>query len=260
MKIFPHQETAPPVGVGEMGVAGVDNQVVRGQQREHFPNYRVYRIAGGHQQDNGPRPFQQPDKFLQVITGPDSPGARFLVQEFSRFFGGAVIYRHRKPVVRHVQDKIAPHGPQADEADVTTLAGHKILHSHTPLPILTLDGERRSLGQGLGFMTVAPVSPEPSPYQAGAGSARPPYRWLQKAWISSQARAEPVTRPPRHMMFISSSSTPWWAEKGSVISAARAPDTLLAATQAPTPLPQMASPRATSPVATARARGATKSG
>jgi hypothetical protein len=28
-------------------------------------------------------------------------------------------------VVRHVQDKIAPHGPQTDQADVTTLAAHK---------------------------------------------------------------------------------------------------------------------------------------
>lgn len=41
---------------------------------------------------------------------------------------------------------------------------------------------------------------------------------------------------------------------------ARTPGTLLAATHAPTPLPQMATPRSTSPQATARAKGTTKSG
>ena len=40
-----------------------------------------------------------------------------------------------------------------------------------------------------------------------------------------------------------------------MIKAARTPGTLLAATHAPTPLPQMAKPRITSPFATALARG-----
>jgi hypothetical protein len=41
--------------------------------------------------------------------------------------------------------------------------------------------------------------------------------------------------------------------------AARMPGILLAQTQAPTPLPQIATPRSISPAATARANGATKS-
>ena len=45
-----------------------------------------------------------------------------------------------------------------------------------------------------------------------------------------------------------------------MINAAHTPGTLLAATQALTPLQQMAKPRVTSPLATALARGAAKPG
>ena len=69
-----------------------------------------------------------------------------------------------------------------------------------------------------------------------------------------------MTRPPMQSTFMSSSSTPWWAEKLSCTSAARTPGTLLAAMHAPTPLPQTAMPRSSSPRLTARAIGMTKSG
>ena len=54
-----------------------------------------------------------------------------------------------------------------------------------------------------------------------------------------------------------SSSTPCFAEKWSWMSAARIPGTLFAQTDAPTPLPQIATPRSTVPATTARARGTT---
>ena len=62
------------------------------------------------------------------------------------------------------------------------------------------------------------------------------------------------------MTFMWSSSTPCRAEKWSWISPARTPGILLAQTEAPTPLPQTATPRSTVPAATAWASGMTKSG
>jgi len=53
---------------------------------------------------------------------------------------------------------------------------------------------------------------------------------------------------------------PLMCRKESWIRQARTPVTLLATTEAPTPLPQMATPRSTAPWATARASGTMKSG
>src|SRR5256886_13217655 len=82
--------------------------------------------------------------------------------------------------------------------------------------------------------------------------------WLYSAarnvCTSSQATLGPTVRPPRQMMFLGASSTPCPAEKWSWISAARTPGSLLAQIEAPTPLPQTATPRSTVPAATASAR------
>ena len=71
------------------------------------------------------------------------------------------------------------------------------------------------------------------------------------------ARDRPTTLPPRQITFMSSSSTPWCAEKTSTTREARAPGTLFAAMHAPTPLPHTAMPRSSFPSATARAMGTT---
>src|SRR5256885_6866098 len=88
--------------------------------------------------------------------------------------------------------------------------------------------------------------------------------WLNSAarnvCTRSQATPGPIVRPPMQMMFMWSSSTPCPAEKWSWISAARTPGTLLAQIEAPTPLPQTATPRSIVPAATASASGTTKSG
>ena len=126
LKLFPGQESAAPVGIGEMGVAAVDDEIAGCKQGQQFPEHRVHRVAGRHQQDEGPGPAQETDEFFQVVPGLDGAGAHLVFHEVPGLLGGAVIHRHGKAVVRHVQDKIAPHGPQADEADVTTLVAHKI--------------------------------------------------------------------------------------------------------------------------------------
>ena len=108
-----------------MGVAAVNNEIAGRQQRPKFPEHRIHRVAGRHQQDEGPGPAQETDKLWQVISSLDGTGAHLVFHEILGLLGGAVIHRHGKPVIRQVQDKIAPHGPQTDQADVATLLAHK---------------------------------------------------------------------------------------------------------------------------------------
>ena len=77
-----------------------------------------------------------------------------------------------------------------------------------------------------------------------AGERAPRRRPRTSSWAS----AGPTMRPPSTSTFMSSCSTPWWAEYESWQMAARMPGILLAATEAPTPLPQMRTPRSARPV------------
>ena len=69
-----------------------------------------------------------------------------------------------------------------------------------------------------------------------------------------------MTRAPSEITFMSSSSTPCRAENVSWHMAARMPGTFVAATDAPTPLPQITMPRSHRPDATATATARAKSG
>ena len=101
----------------------------------------------------------------------------------------------------------------------------------------------------------------PSLCPLDVGGARAPLnRAFRNVSINSHASADPITFPPRQNTFMSSSSTPWWAENTSWMSPARTPATLLAQMDAPTPLPQSATPRSTCPAATALASGMTNPG
>ena len=59
--------------------------------------------------------------------------------------------------------------------------------------------------------------------------------------------SHPTISEPRHRTFMSSCSTPWWAEYASWQIAARMPRILHAATEAPTPEPQTKTARSASP-------------
>src|SRR5579862_1562069 len=69
----------------------------------------------------------------------------------------------------------------------------------------------------------------------------------RKAREHSTAGSMPMTREPRVRTFMSSCSTPWWAEYVSWQTAARTPRILFAATEAPTPDPQIRMPRSAAP-------------
>ena len=86
------------------------------------------RIARRHQHDYGPGLFQQTDKLLQIIARLDGAVPHLVVHEVLGLLGGPVIRGHGKPMVRHVQDKIAAHNSQANQTDVTSLIAHKSLH------------------------------------------------------------------------------------------------------------------------------------
>ena len=91
---LPARIRAAAVGVGEMGVTAVDEQVAGVQERENFLDDGVHRLPGRHHGKDGPGLAQQPDEFFQLIAGPDIPGARFLGHEFPGLLGGAVVDGH----------------------------------------------------------------------------------------------------------------------------------------------------------------------
>src|SRR5262249_2122407 len=88
----------------------------------------------------------------------------------------------------------------------------------------------------------------------------PEKRAAMNARTNSAASDGPPMRAPRHRTFISSCSTPWRAEYVSWQTPARMSRTLLAAMEAPTPLPQISTPRSALPPATASATARAKSG
>ena len=69
-----------------------------------------------------------------------------------------------------------------------------------------------------------------------------------------------MTRAPMVSTFMSSCSTPWWAEYVSWQIAARMPRILLAAIDAPTPDPQTRIPRSARPSRIAMSSARAKSG
>ena len=81
-------------------------------------------------------------------------------------------------------------------------------------------------------------------------------RAARNARAHSNASSGPITREPRVRTFMSSCSTPWWAEYVSWQTAARTPRILFAATDAPTPEPQMRMPALGRAVADGEARAA----
>ena len=80
-----------------------------------------------------------------------------------------------------------------------------------------------------------------------AGGGDPSKVAFKKAETSSRASDGPTTSEPRQSTFMSSCSTPWWAEYASWQIAARTPVSLQAATDAPTPEPHTRTARSASP-------------
>ena len=116
------------VGVPEIRVAAVDDDVTSGQQRLELFDHAIHRGTGFHHDHDPARGLQAAHEgFKRVITlDPISRPCmnlvgRFVLQSPDEFVGGsgrAIEDRDRKSVVGHVQNEILTHDGQADQTDI----------------------------------------------------------------------------------------------------------------------------------------------
>ncbi len=129
------QVLRPAVGVVEVGVAAVDEDVPRLQQRLELVDDGVDRFAGLDHDHRPPGALEAGDKFFERVvafdplrgTGVDLVG-RFRLQAADELIGGtggAVVDRHGEAVVGHVENEVLAHDGQADESDV--VGGHGVV-------------------------------------------------------------------------------------------------------------------------------------
>ena len=114
----------PPVGVCEVGVAPVDDDVPGLEQGRQLVQDRIHRFAGAHHQHDAAR-GAQPRQQLFEGAGPTHALAR--TQPRHELVGDrlcAVEHGHAEALVGHVEDEVLTHHPQADEADITIRLVH----------------------------------------------------------------------------------------------------------------------------------------
>ena len=118
----------PTIGVAEVAVAAVDDDVALRQQRLELIDHRVHRRTGFDHNHHPPRRFETAHEFFQrVITldAVDSPRVNFVgwfifqaTHEFISRGGGPIVNPHGEAVIGHVQDKVLAHDGQTDQTDI----------------------------------------------------------------------------------------------------------------------------------------------
>jgi hypothetical protein len=116
------------VGVREVGIACIDDEVSPVKEREHVTDHRVHRRAGRNEHHHCPRLVEQADELLDVRRAANVSLPGFLAQGFD--LGCVrVISCHREAMVGHVQHYIAAHDVQAYHAYFAVLQsgrGHRV--------------------------------------------------------------------------------------------------------------------------------------
>ncbi len=120
-----------PGRVGVMGVAAVDQDVARLEQRGDLLDHLIDGRAGLDHDHDLARPLQRGDQLLDGVAADDlfalGPAGEELVDPSA----GAVEHGHGVAVALHVQDEVFAHDGQADQADVRG----RFCHPRSPLPV-----------------------------------------------------------------------------------------------------------------------------
>ena len=112
------------LGVAEIGVAAVDDDVARVEQGRQLREHGVDRDAGLDHQDDLPRSRQRGHELRQGRDAGDA-GARGRSREiFLGAQGGAVVDDHGKTVAGDIEGEILAHHRQPDQPDVWSLLIH----------------------------------------------------------------------------------------------------------------------------------------
>ena len=113
------QRAGPALGVTEIGVARVDDQIAAVQQRAQGLDLLIDDFTGGHHQDNLARARQRGDQIGQAVgRGQARCQIPRLRHEFARALPRAVVDRDAKTLLGNVQGQHRPHCAQTDQADI----------------------------------------------------------------------------------------------------------------------------------------------
>ena len=123
------------LGVGEVRVAAVDDEVAGGEQRRELGHHGIHDGTGGHQQHHRAGRLQATDEAGQVGVARHGFALAFLGQQ-GHFGGVFVVARNREMMVGQVQQQVAAHRAKANHAEGG--AGGRVAHQ----------GRRGIRGQG----------------------------------------------------------------------------------------------------------------
>lgn len=110
------------LGVGEMAVAAVDDDIAGFEMREQLIDEGVDGRARLHEQDDAAWALEQGHELRDGVCADHVRARGGAGQKGVGLRGGAVVHGHGVAVVVHVEHEVLAHDGQADEADVS--GGH----------------------------------------------------------------------------------------------------------------------------------------
>ena len=103
----------PPHGVGEQGIAGVDENVVGLQMGRQLVDDVIHRLARLDHDDEDPRRPERPDEFREALRRDENPLAAVLPHQFVGAFRMAVVQGDGEPMACRVASEIGAHNRQS---------------------------------------------------------------------------------------------------------------------------------------------------
>jgi hypothetical protein len=159
-----------PVGVGEVGVSTVDEDVARFEMRFQVRDHAVDRLARGHHRQDAPGPIEHRHEPLwtigardcRALAGPVDKGVDLRLVE--------VVADDREAFAFGVAREVPAHDAETDHSEC-------VLHADTP----DASGgcpTRNNISPALGTMRcAAPPSLDHSPKSSSRGSRKPRLSW-----------------------------------------------------------------------------------
>ncbi len=117
-----------PLGVGEEGIAAVDDDVAILQMRAELGDDGIDRSAGLDHDEDAARAFEELDEFLNGLAAFGIFAAGQFVEEMLGFGVGAVVDGDGEAVALDVERDVSPHHFESDDAECLACHGRLIFH------------------------------------------------------------------------------------------------------------------------------------
>ena len=105
-------------GIGEVGVASVDENISVAQQRQELFNHIVHGLSRFDHHKHLARLFQIVNQFFETVAADDVFPGGSAVYKFVHFFRRAVEHGHGEALRLHVHDQVFTHNGKADETNI----------------------------------------------------------------------------------------------------------------------------------------------